>query len=72
MIAYVSIHDFGTDEQKLGICRYINVVYPVTASVNDNGVVVLSCAVSEVGALLTSFAADPLLNWIEYCVQFDV
>jgi hypothetical protein len=71
MQAYVSISNFGTDEQKHKLCEDINRVAIFHAYVNDNGVVVVSCLVNELGVFFQKLATDSATNWVEYTVQFD-
>lgn len=72
MKAIVSIHNFGSDEQKRKLCEDIDRVAIYHAYVNDDGVIVVPCKAAELGDLFSKLAGDPATNWVEYTVQFDV
>ena len=69
--AYLFVVKFGDDAQKASLR---NTIYDVTgydAWINDDGNVVLSCLVANLGGLLSALASSKLTNWIEYTIQFD-
>jgi hypothetical protein len=56
---------------KEAICATINSLTPYRACVNENGVPVIFCGISEIGDLFASLSRFPQTNWVEYSVQFD-
>ncbi len=73
MKAFVSIQDFGTDDQKRDLCEKIaNATSSDSiAEIHRDGNVVIECDVEELGLLLERLSGDTATNWIEYTVQFD-
>ena len=70
MKAYVSVQNFGSDQEKADLCVIINRLTLFHAFVNDKGNVVIPCRSYELGNLFSQLEANQL-NWIEYTVQFD-
>jgi hypothetical protein len=75
MKAYVSIHNYGDKEVCEAYCRVFNRntlfhAYLDTTYI-DRHVIVIKCRAYELGQLFAAIQADPLLNWVEYTVQFD-
>ncbi len=70
MKAFVSIQDFGSDDQKRELCEAIARTTMLPALINGANVVV-ECDIAKLGAFFTLLAANTATNWIEYTVQFD-
>lgn len=73
MKAFVSIQDFGSDDQKRDLCEGIaNATFSeTTATVGLDGNVVIACDVADLGLLFERLSENSATNWIEYTVQFD-
>jgi hypothetical protein len=71
MRTFVTIQNFGSDDQKRDLCAAIDRVAMFHAYVNDHGNVVIPCKVKELGDLFAKLAKDTATNWVEYTVQFD-
>lgn len=70
-MACVYLANFGTQSDKEAICATINSLTPYRAYVNENGVPVIPCGISETGDLFAYLSRFPQTNWIEYSVQFN-
>ena len=72
MKAYVTIQNFGSDEDKRGIADTINHLTFFHAYVDESGLVrIVVKKLTELGDLLTVLAMHDETNWIEYTIQFD-
>ena len=71
MKAHVTIQNFGSDEDKRGICDTLNHLTFFHFYIGDQGCVRTSCKLTEIGDLLILLAMTEETNWIEYTVQFD-
>ena len=72
MKAYISVQNFGSAEDKQGLCDTINHLTFFHAYVAEDGCVrIVVKKITELGDLLIVLADNAETNWIEYTVQFD-
>lgn len=71
MKTYISVQNFGSAEDKQGLCDTINHLTLFHAYIGADDNVKLPCKVAELGGLLAQLASYRETNWIEYTVQFD-
>lgn len=70
MTAFVSIQNFGNNDQKRDLCATIARITMMPARINENGNVLVECDTAKLGAFFTLLAGNPATDWIEYTVQF--
>ena len=70
--AYIYIVKFGDDTQKASLCDTIYDVTGYDAWINEDGNVMLSCLVANLGGVLCALASSNHTDWIEYTIQFDI